>query len=182
MDIKEIAEQVSKRIYVEDGLLISKFISEKFSEALISAYKVELLNEVGEPVAYMTTDEEGSASMLFFDRAEALKYSGDDEPVNLFAESQLLSAVAKKDEEINHLRMALADTEALEAGTAETNQKLRDQLATAEQRVAEACALSDEDIKQIRLSMPAVCRHEDIIKATEIFYTGKYRKFMKEGE
>lgn len=36
MDIKEIAEQVSKRIYVEDGLLLSKFISEKFAEALIA--------------------------------------------------------------------------------------------------------------------------------------------------
>lgn len=36
MDIKEIAERVSKRIYVEDGLLLSKFISEKFAEALIA--------------------------------------------------------------------------------------------------------------------------------------------------
>ena len=51
MDIKEIAEQVSKRIYVEDGLLLSKFISEKFAEALIESYKAELLNKVGEPVA-----------------------------------------------------------------------------------------------------------------------------------
>lgn len=36
MDIREIAERVSKRIYVEDGLLLSKFISEKFAEALIA--------------------------------------------------------------------------------------------------------------------------------------------------
>ena len=36
MDIKEIAERVSKRIYVEDGLLLSKFISEKFAESLIA--------------------------------------------------------------------------------------------------------------------------------------------------
>lgn len=36
MEIKEIAERVSKRIYVEDGLLLSKFISEKFAEALIA--------------------------------------------------------------------------------------------------------------------------------------------------
>lgn len=52
MDIKEIAEQVSKRIYVEDGLLLSKFISEKFAEAIIESYKAELLNGVGEPVGY----------------------------------------------------------------------------------------------------------------------------------
>ena len=34
-------------------------------------------------VAYMTTDEEGSATMLFFDENEARKYSGDDEPIKL---------------------------------------------------------------------------------------------------
>lgn len=51
--------------------------------AAIQQYKDSLLKGVGEPVAYMTTDEEGSASMLFFDRAEALKYSGDDEPIKL---------------------------------------------------------------------------------------------------
>ena len=77
MDIKEIAEQVSKRIYVEDGLLLSKFISEKFAEALIESYKAELLNVV----AYATTNEEGDLSMLFFDEQEARKYSGDDEPI-----------------------------------------------------------------------------------------------------
>ena len=79
MDIKEIAEQVSKRIYVEDGLLLSKFISEKFAEALIESYKAELLNVV----AHSTTNEEGDLSMLFFDEQEARKYSGDDEPTKL---------------------------------------------------------------------------------------------------
>ena len=79
MDIKEIAEQVSKRIYVEDGLLLSKFISEKFAEALIESYKAELLKEV----AYATTNEDGDMTMLFFDAVEARKYSGDDEPIKL---------------------------------------------------------------------------------------------------
>ena len=46
MDIKEIAERVSKRIYVEDGLLLSKFISEKFAESLIAE-----LAKQNEPVA-----------------------------------------------------------------------------------------------------------------------------------
>lgn len=47
MDIKEIAERVSKRIYVEDGLLLSKFISEKFAEALIAE-----IAKQNEPVAF----------------------------------------------------------------------------------------------------------------------------------
>ena len=79
MDIKKIAEQVSKRIYVEDGLLLSKFISEKFAEALIESYKAELLNVV----AHATTNEECDLAMLFFDEREARKYSGDDEPIKL---------------------------------------------------------------------------------------------------
>ena len=51
--------------------------------AAIQQYKDSLLKDVGEPVAYMTTDEEGSASMLFFDEQEARQYSGDDEPIKL---------------------------------------------------------------------------------------------------
>lgn len=60
LNIKEIAEQVSKRIYVEDGLLLSKFISEKFAEALIAevAKQNEPVAEVlslfpGEPDSYI---------------------------------------------------------------------------------------------------------------------------------
>ena len=56
---------------------------EHFYHAAIQQYKDSLLKDVGEPVAYMTTDEEGSASMLFFDEQEARQYSGDDEPIKL---------------------------------------------------------------------------------------------------
>ena len=34
-------------------------------------------------VAYATTNEEDDLTMLFFDAAEARKYSGDDEPIKL---------------------------------------------------------------------------------------------------
>ena len=54
MDIKEIADRVSKRIYVEDGLLLSKFISEKFAEALIAELAKQ--NEPDAWAIYVTGD------------------------------------------------------------------------------------------------------------------------------
>ena len=39
------------------------------------------------PIAWVTTDEEGSPAMLFFDRQEALMFSGDDGPVPLYKEA-----------------------------------------------------------------------------------------------
>jgi hypothetical protein len=39
------------------------------------------------PVAWITTDEEGSPAMLFFDKQEALMFSGDDGPVPLYKEA-----------------------------------------------------------------------------------------------
>ena len=56
---------------------------EHFYHAAIQQYKDSLLKDVGEPVAYATTNEEGDLSMLFFDEDEARKYSGDDEPIKL---------------------------------------------------------------------------------------------------
>lgn len=44
------------------------------------------LAERGEPVAWMTLDEAGTHSMLFFDRAEALTYCDEgEEPTPLYA-------------------------------------------------------------------------------------------------
>ena len=90
MDIKEIAEQVSKRIYVEDGLLLSKFISEKFAESLISAYKAELLNEAGEPVLYAEFAEDGGWL------GDASEYADHlEEPHALFTSDQIAAAILK---------------------------------------------------------------------------------------
>ena len=46
--------------------------------------KAELTKYRDAPVvAYATTNEEDDLTMLFFDAAEARKYSGDDEPIKL---------------------------------------------------------------------------------------------------
>ena len=90
MDIKEIAEQVSKRIYVEDGLLLSKIISEKFAEALIESYKAELLKEVGEPVLYAEFAEDGGWL------GDASEYADHlEKPHALFTSDQLAAAIIK---------------------------------------------------------------------------------------
>ena len=88
MDIKEIAEQVSKRIYVEDGLLLSKFISEKFAEDLIESYKAELLKEVGEPVLYAEFAEDGG---WLGDASEYADHLA--EPHALFTSDQVAAAI-----------------------------------------------------------------------------------------
>ena len=82
MDIKEIAEQVSKRIYVEDGLLLSKFISEKFAESLIAE-----LAKQNEPVAftnsaqlgYVTSGQHPDIPLAMWSRNTS--YSGADIPL-----------------------------------------------------------------------------------------------------
>ena len=99
MDIKEIAEQVSKRIYVEDGLLLSKFISEKFAEALIESYKAELLKEVGEPVAvtnheqlgYVTDGMHPDIPLAMW--AKETSYSGAN--IALYTSDQVAAAILK---------------------------------------------------------------------------------------
>ena len=168
--IKEIALKVAQATNLHYIVTNEKHTNDdwniRFAEALISAYKAELLKEVqggqpdlGEPVAYMTTDEEGSASMLFFDRAEALKYSGDDEPVNLFTESQLQAA----QKELNQCSGLLDDS-------LRSIEMLEDQLATAEQRVAEACA---------EYVLRADHDDDPYIIAGEI-RSGEWRKYVKE--
>lgn len=173
MDIKEIALKVADSLRNKvDGIshMQSNQGLASFAEALISAYKTDLLKEAGEPVAYMTTDEDGSASMLFFDRAEALKYSGDDEPVNLFAESQLQAA----QEELNQCSGLLDDS-------LRSIEMLEDQLATAEQRVAEAVGLFCDNYGQktpkYRHGQVERTVADDIAACVR---SGEWRKYMKE--
>ena len=118
LNIKEIAELVSKKIYVEDGLLLSKFISEKFAEALIESYKAELLKEVGEPVVISEPNYHyeamgcGLEDRNITDRYEAMQHGWDcaiyrmleEIPEgDLYTSDQLAAA----QEEIERLRIAL---------------------------------------------------------------------------
>ena len=186
MDIKEIAEQVSKRIYVEDGLLLSKFISEKFAEVLIESYKAELLKEVGEPVLYAEFAEDGGWL------GDASEYAAHlEEPRALFTSDQVASAILKAtklvedqlaaaQEENGKLRkdaetygpekIAIQKQAWLEADRQRQINDLKDQLAKAEQRVAEACALYIHSTKGVVGS----------INMAEAVLSGEWSKFAKE--
>lgn len=129
MDIKEIAERVSKMIYVEDGLLLSKFISEKFAEAIIESYKAELLKEVGEPVLYAEFAEDGGWL------GDASEYADHlEEPHALFTSDQVAAAIAKA---TKPLEDQLAKAEQLWQIAQGRCDGLEEKLAKAEQRVAE---------------------------------------------
>ena len=86
MDIKEIALRVGAQGLPIEGTahkfcmldFCSKEVLIEFAEALIAE-----IAKQNEPVAYATTNEEDDLTMLFFDAAEARKYSGDDEPIKL---------------------------------------------------------------------------------------------------
>lgn len=212
MDIKEIAERVSKRIYVEDGLLLSKFISEKFAESLIEAYKAELLKEAGEPVAvtnhaqlgYVTDGMHPDIPLAMW--AKETSYSGAN--IALYTSEQVAAAILKatkplieeRDRAVKRMKAGWIEvcdsgilafkemndelrtqlTAAQEEIKTVTEQKNRmwfemqtaqDQLAKAEQRVAEACAayvLDDLD------------GFEDGDCIAEAIRSGEWRKFVKE--
>jgi hypothetical protein len=187
MDIKEIAELVSKKIYVEDGLLLSKFISEKFAEALIESYKAELLKEVGEPVGYhylpnneMFPVEEVSRSNL---------KNNPQDYVFLYTSDQLATAQEECEFQRNAHKQAeelmLEQSNQLAAVQEEMNDwrnqahqsqsafdRLQDQLAKAEQRVSEACAL--------QVATDTKFRWLDAARVAKEIRSGEWRKFVKE--
>ena len=192
MDIKEIAEQVSKRIYVEDGLLLSKFISEKFAEALIESYKAELLKEAGEPVLYAEFAEDGGWL------GDASEYADHlEEPHALFTSDQLAAAIAKATKLLeDQLAAAREANEHWQRATAENENKwieandklakaeqlwqiaqgrcdgLEEKLAKAEQRVAEACAL--------QVATETKFHWLDAARVAKEIRSGEWRKFVKE--
>ena len=196
MHIKEIAEQVSKRIYVEDGLLLSKFISEKFAEALIESYKAEFLKEVGEPELYGLEDGE----LVCAQDMVCMAHKTGQRVTPFYTPDQLAAAVLKAtkplEEEIERYKASpTVETcrQMIESQAVKENKILFDQLtkaeqlwqiaqgrcdgleeklAKAEQRVAEACALQvATEIKFHWLDADRVAKE---------IRSGEWRKFVKE--
>lgn len=242
MDIKEIAEQVSKRIYVEDGLLLSRFISEKFAEALVESYKAELLKEAGEPTCWMTPDGEGWRMrtkppetdtklgwMEFYTSdqlaAAIIKATGPlEEEVERNATRRYELVACRKERDELRAKLAKAEQlwqvaqgrcdgleEKLAAAQEEIERwknggytnlwkqrtedrdetierqrltllELRDQLAKAEQRVAEAIsAMCNKSIAPWEQRRHGRTEAEDkVIEIIEGIEAGEWRKFVKE--
>ena len=145
-----------------------------FAEALIESYKAELLKEVGEPVAYINPNI-GVA-------IESAKKWADREnsfSITAFTSDQVAAAILKAtkppEEEIERLKDEQFKRLEREA---EKRMKLREQLATAEQRVAEACALACEDV------IGNTANDQRMIAAIDcsaMIRSGEWRKFVKEG-
>lgn len=158
MDIKEIAEQVSKRIYVEDGLLLSKFISEKFAESLFESYKAELLKEAGEPTCWMTPDGEGW---------------------------RMRTKPPETDTKLGWMEFYTSDQVA--AAVAKATKPLEDQLAKAEQRVVSQYYFKNNSCKAESANDPdCICWHDEGTGPMQPLLDGTYlvqmtwRKFVKE--
>ena len=184
MDIKEIALKIGLQVFEEhpydEGHVVSPsgytWIDDKlieFAEALISAHKAELLKEVGEPVLYAEFAEDGGWL------GDASEYADHlEEPHALFTSDQVAAAIIKATKPLED-QLAAAQEEGatvtserdnlwfkLETAKAELAD-LRDQLAKAEQRVAEACALT-------------YLEDYDLTDIAERVRAGEWRKFVKE--
>ena len=131
MDIKEIAKRIrkTKNIYM---LSMSPDIAAKFAEALIESYKAELLKEVGEPVAYMCSDEE--LCRKGYERFS--RHNSGDWSISVFTSDQVAAAILK------------------------ATKPLEDQLAKAEQRVAEY----NELIYAVQTKNPDETRHQTALR------------------
>jgi hypothetical protein len=73
-----------------------------------ASIKEAFMHDAGEPlkvVAYLTTDEEGSPAMLFFDQHEARNFCDlDEEPTGLVSLSDHEASIRAKDAEISALK------------------------------------------------------------------------------
>ena len=146
MGIKEIAEQVSERIYVEDGLL--KEVTSK--------------DVLGEPVGEVI-DAIQTPGYFYVKKLVAHIPQGS----NLFTSDQLATA----QEEISGLLTQLREMTEYANKRNDQALDLQDQLAKAEQRVAEACALQvATEIKFHWLDADRVAKE---------IRSGEWRKFVK---
>lgn len=166
----------------------------KMGEDSIASYKAEFMKEVGEPVAFAISPHgkpisKGSCALEFSMEDVELELRdwgyGGGRVDKLFTSDQVAAAVLKAikpledelaaaQEEIERLRGAVRQQESLVWKEQATSLELQAQLATEEQRVAEACA-------ELCESIPG---EEDKIftdhdECAEKIRSGEYRKFMK---
>lgn len=153
----------------------------------IESYKAELLKEVGEPVAYVHRTQTIGEQLSWY--GESSNY-GDENPVKLYTSDQVAAAILKATGPLED-QLAAAQEE-LQAANSECElfrnngrisdaneiAELRDQLAKAEQRVAEACACRVEEPEK-----RFFCEFDSIgVFKANALREGEWRKFMKEGE
>ena len=152
MDIKEIALKVADSLRNKvDGVshMQSNQGLVRFAEALIESYKAELLKEVVEPVACRYKDHNGHWCFM------GKQYANNDP---LFTSDQVAAAIIKATKPLED-QLAAAQEEwnqcsGLLNDAHRSIEMLEDQLATAEQRVAELEAENAKLHEQVDLQVP----------------------------
>ena len=135
---------------------------ESFFYAAIESYKAELLNEAGDPVLYAEFAEDGGWL------GDASEYADHlEEPHALFTSDQVAAAILKA---TGPLEDSLAVVKKDRADLYMETLTLRDQLAKAEQRVAEACAL--------QVATETKFHWLDAARVAKEIRSGEWRKFV----
>lgn len=145
MDIKEIALNICRGMNPYSDLHESEFIY--FANKLIESYKAELLKEVGEPVYQVCKSDSISLSSAWIDVTEQTYNDA-----GLYPE---------------YGRRILYTSDQVAAAIIKATKPLEEQLSKAEQRVAEACALT-------------YLEDYDLTDIAERVRAGEWRKFIKE--
>ena len=142
-----------------DAPFMASDVIEASISAAIESYKAELLKEVGEPALYTEFAEDGGWL------GDASEYADHlEEPHALFTSDQVAAAIFKA---TGPLEDSLAVVKKDRADLYMETLTLRDKLAKAEQRVAEACALT-------------YLEDYDLTDIAERIRSGEWRKFVKE--
>ena len=131
----------------------------EFAEALIKSYKDELLKEVGEPTCWMTPDGEGWRM-----RTKPPEINTKLGWIEFYTSDQVAAAIIK------------------------ATKPLEDQLASCEQRVAEACSayMLNKNYNSLefdrKYSAKEFCagQKSTVEFLAKMIRSGEYRKFMKE--
>lgn len=221
MDIKEIAMKVGLQVFEEHpydkGHVVSPsgytWIDDKlieFAEALISAYKAELLKDVGEPVAWVYTINRSHSIYSIMKPQEGTYDEGslfplyDERQVDPRIQGYAASLKATKPLEQQCERQAEAshywhgEAQVLRTKLAAAQEELRsrddfiamlqetqkDQLAKAEQRVAEAC--KSMCLRLVRKENERAagyglgCLSYSAQDVADFIDNGDWRKFVKE--
>ncbi len=187
MDIKKIAQKIAPDYWKRDQWNIEYFDSVGFAEALISAYKAELLKEVGEPVLYAEFAEDGGWL------GDASEYADHlEEPHALFTSDQLAAAIIKAtkplEEEVERLmadNIAFArNLKGKSTTTGATYEHLCAQLAKAEQlwQIAQGrCDGLEEKLVKAEQRVAEACKSMCLsLVVADFIDSGEWRKFVKE--
>ena len=148
----------------------------KEAEAAIESYKAELLKEVGEPIYQVCKSDSISLSSAWIDVTEQTYNDAGLYPEYgrriLYTSDQVAAAILKATKPLED-QLAAAQEEikrlkdSVEFWESYSKAKLGDQLAKAEQRVAEACALT-------------YLEDYDMTDIADRVRDGEWRKFVKE--